>query len=154
MDKPRFILVEPFPFLDFLDAERSANTKDSSRQNAIIAWPDYHDGNMHSSVPMVNLFRRFPLPSVAGRYRDILKRWDSGQQSVRYKILETFVQNHRGCTAPELESSLGNAASLFLARLVSSLGITYGKPCILFMYHALKPELGVVFHLDSLRQRI
>ena len=57
--------------------------------------------------------------------RTICKSWDGGHPNIRAKVLEQFNRRFAGAVASDLEKELSHGASLFLARLVSSLGIAY-----------------------------
>ena len=63
----------------------------------------------------------------------LLRTWDGGSRSVRVKILQNFVADCNGMSAPQLERELGNSASLLLARVSSWLRLTYalGQPVAL-----------------------
>lgn len=61
-------------------------------------------------------------PSELNRF---LQEWDNGSKSKRVKILEAFINMHRGKIAAELEQVYNNGASLFFTRLTSWLRISY-----------------------------
>lgn len=54
-----------------------------------------------------------------------LQEWDNGSKLKRVKILEAFINMHRGKIAAELEQVYNNGASLFFTRLTSWLRISY-----------------------------
>lgn len=59
------------------------------------------------------------------RVTDLLAEWDKGSRAVRRQMLIDFVATNAGKTGPELEAQFAQAASLFLARLLAWLRLTY-----------------------------
>ncbi|CAH1244181.1 armadillo-like helical domain containing protein 1 [Branchiostoma lanceolatum] len=55
----------------------------------------------------------------------LLQEWDKGNKTTRGRILEEFIANNAGKTAPELELEFAQAASLFLTRLTAWIRLTY-----------------------------
>lgn len=55
----------------------------------------------------------------------LLQEWDSGPKSVRRKLLQDFIAQNHNKTAPELDAEFADAASLFLARIMAWLRLTY-----------------------------
>jgi len=49
--------------------------------------------------------------------QNFLQKWDHANTAIRIRILENFIRENKGKTAQALEASIGNVASLFLARL-------------------------------------
>ena len=61
------------------------------------------------------------LPGIT----ELLDIWDHATKSRRVEILEIFIKECKGKTAPELENKFARAASLFLTRLTAWLRLTY-----------------------------
>ena len=55
----------------------------------------------------------------------ILRTWDSGNSTLRRKILEDFINANRNRTAAELDEQFADAASLFFTRLTAWLRLVY-----------------------------
>ena len=55
----------------------------------------------------------------------ILRTWDSGNSTLRRKILEDFIIANRNRTAAELDEQFADAASLFFTRLTAWLRLVY-----------------------------
>ena len=55
----------------------------------------------------------------------LLHEWDSGSKSIRRRLLQDFIAQNQNKTAPELDAEFADAASLFLARLLAWLRLTY-----------------------------
>ena len=66
-----------------------------------------------------------PQPPASWDVTKVLQQWDHGSKSRRAQILQTFIKESQGKTAPELEIQFSNAASLFLTRLTAWLRLTY-----------------------------
>lgn len=54
-----------------------------------------------------------------------LREWDQGNKTVRSRMLNEFLNRHKGKTCPELELEFAQVASLFLARLTAWIRLTY-----------------------------
>lgn len=55
----------------------------------------------------------------------ILRAWDSGNSTLRRKILNDFIISNRNRTAAELDEQFADAASLFFTRLTAWLRLVY-----------------------------
>uniref|UniRef100_A0A8C5QVK0 Armadillo like helical domain containing 1 n=1 Tax=Leptobrachium leishanense TaxID=445787 RepID=A0A8C5QVK0_9ANUR len=70
------------------------------------------------------------MPSVqereaASRLMALFKEWDNGNKTVRRRILSDFISLNTGKTGPELEQEFSQGSSLFLARLITWLRLSY-----------------------------
>eukprot|EP00058_Branchiostoma_floridae_P005921 XP_002591409.1 hypothetical protein BRAFLDRAFT_57581 [Branchiostoma floridae] len=63
--------------------------------------------------------------AAINRVFGLLQEWDKGNKTTRGRILEEFIANNQGKTAPELELEFAQAASLFLTRLTAWIRLTY-----------------------------
>ncbi|XP_078656583.1 armadillo-like helical domain containing protein 1 [Branchiostoma floridae x Branchiostoma belcheri] len=63
--------------------------------------------------------------AAINRVFGLLQEWDKGNKMTRGRILEEFIANNQGKTAPELELEFAQAASLFLTRLTAWIRLTY-----------------------------
>ncbi|KAL2772673.1 armadillo-like helical domain containing protein 1 [Daubentonia madagascariensis] len=63
--------------------------------------------------------------AAISRLLSFLQEWDNAGKVARNHILNNFIENNQGKTAPELEQEFSQGASLFLVRLTTSLRITY-----------------------------
>ncbi|XP_012504391.1 PREDICTED: uncharacterized protein C1orf228 homolog [Propithecus coquereli] len=63
--------------------------------------------------------------AAISRLLSFLQEWDNAGKVARNHILNCFIENNQGKTAPELEQEFSQGASLFLVRLTTSLRITY-----------------------------
>ncbi|XP_013377099.1 PREDICTED: uncharacterized protein C1orf228 homolog isoform X4 [Chinchilla lanigera] len=63
--------------------------------------------------------------AAISRLLSFLQEWDNAGKVSRSHILDNFIETNQGKTGPELEQEFSQGASLFLARLVTCLRITY-----------------------------
>ncbi|KAF6344030.1 armadillo like helical domain containing 1 [Rhinolophus ferrumequinum] len=63
--------------------------------------------------------------AAISRLLSFLQDWDNAGKVTRSHILNNFIENNRGKTAPELEQEFSQGASLFLVRLTTWLRLTY-----------------------------
>ncbi|KAM9357931.1 armadillo-like helical domain containing protein 1 [Symphorus nematophorus] len=60
-----------------------------------------------------------------GKVLSFLREWDRGDKTVRCRMLNTFLTQNKGKTFYELELEFAQVASLFLARLITWMRLTY-----------------------------
>ncbi|XP_053325930.1 armadillo-like helical domain containing protein 1 [Spea bombifrons] len=60
-----------------------------------------------------------------GRLMEFFEEWDNGNKTIRSRILGNFIALNKGKTAPELEQEFSQGGSLFLARLITWLRLSY-----------------------------
>ncbi|XP_054576888.1 armadillo-like helical domain containing protein 1 isoform X4 [Eptesicus fuscus] len=63
--------------------------------------------------------------AAISRLLSFLQDWDNAGKAARSHILDNFIENNQGKTAPELEQEFSQGASLFLVRLTTWLRLTY-----------------------------
>lgn len=60
-----------------------------------------------------------------GKVLSFLREWDSGDRTVRMRMLTSFLAQNTGKTFYELELQFSQVGSLFLARLTTWMRLTY-----------------------------
>uniref|UniRef100_A0A8C6S2Y0 Uncharacterized protein n=1 Tax=Neogobius melanostomus TaxID=47308 RepID=A0A8C6S2Y0_9GOBI len=60
-----------------------------------------------------------------GKVLSFLREWDRGDKTARTRVLVTFLSANTGKTFHELEITLAQVASLFLARITTWMRLTY-----------------------------
>lgn len=64
-------------------------------------------------------------PANLGKVLSFLREWDRGDRTVRGRMLNTFLSQHKGKSFCELECEFAQVSSLFLARLTTWMRLTY-----------------------------
>lgn len=59
------------------------------------------------------------------RILDLFKEWDKGDEAIRKKILQCFIEQNKNKTGPELEMQFAEGASLMLARISAWFRLSY-----------------------------
>ncbi|KAL3907130.1 MAG: hypothetical protein SGPRY_010290, partial [Prymnesium sp.] len=67
-----------------------------------------------------------------------LRQWDQGGRSARLSQLASFTARFNGCTGPHIDSQMDGGASLFLARILSWLRLSYA------LGHSVGPLLSAI----------
>lgn len=82
-------------------------------------------GGIHGASSSTELLDRCTDP---GGLSQLLRVWDSANETRRGRLTQAFVHKFAGATEPGIEQGLANGGSLLLARLGASLRLTFLLP--------------------------